>query len=1646
MKYARYACVAALFCALSALSGCDDNTTPASGSVPQSHVSAPQEQKADAAQREKLAKASAGKPFTLQDSSEIQLDGASTLALTFSVPLDPDQDFSRFAHVVDKEKGKVDGAWELSDNLTELRLRHLEPRRELTITLDPGLKDINGQVFGKRWQSSLTTRDIEPVVGFASRGSLLPTKVVKGLPVMALNISQVDVNFYRVKPESLAAFISQWEYRNSLSNWESDTLLKMADLVYTGRFELNPAANTREKLLLPLGDITPLQQPGVYLAVMNPAGHYNYSNPATLFTLSDIGLSLHRYHQQMDIFTQSLENGSGQQSVDIQLLNEKGQVLANATTDSQGHASLKTPDGAALLLAKHDGQTTMLDLSQPALDLAEFNIGGKPGYSKQFFMFGPRDLYRPGETVVINGLLRDSDGKPVADQPIKLDVVRPDGQVARTTVLQPQNGLYQYRVTLDKNALTGQWHLRANVGDNQARSWDFQVEDFMPERMALRVDVQPQPLAPGADAVFRVQGRYLYGAPASGNTLQGKLFLRPLRDAVPALPGFEFGNISEANLSRSLDEVQTTLDNTGRVDISETSQWSDTTSPVKVIFQASLLESGGRPVTRQREQAVWPADVLPGIRPQFAKKSTYDYRTGTESSQAVVDENSQAGFDIVYARPDGTRVAVNGLAVRLIRERRDYYWNWSEDDGWTSRYDQKDLVEGEQTLNLAAGETGKVSFPVSWGSYRLEVKDPEGNLSSVRFWAGYSWQDNSDGTGAQRPDRVTMKIDKPSYQPGDTIQLHLAAPQAGKGYIMVESSDGPLWWQAIDVPADGMDLSIPVDKTWHRHDLYLSALVVRPGDKTQALTPKRAVGLLHLPLGDQSRRLDVALQAPVKMRPNQPLTVKVQAKSANGALPDKIYVLLSAVDSGVLNITDYVTPDPWQAFLGRKRYGADIYDIYGNVIEGQGRMAALKFGGDGDDLKRGGKPPVNHVNIIAMQAQPVALNAQGEGTVTLPIGDFNGELRLMAQVWSADRFGSSESKVVVAAPLVAELSTPRFLAGGDHSRLMLDLSNLTDKPQHLTISMAASGLLSLDAGNTQSVALAPQQRTALSIPVQAGQGYGDGVLDVTINGISLPGETFNPLNKQWKIGVRPAFPAQTISAGTQLMPGEQWRLPAGWLDGLSASTLEGKLLISGRPPLNLARYISELYAWPYGCLEQTTSGLFPSLYTNRAQLQALGIKTSSDEKRREAVESGIAHLLEMQLENGGFGLWSKDSAEEYWLTAYATDFLIRASEQGYSVPVAALEKANNRLLRYLQDPGMISVRYSDNLAASRFVVQSYAALVLSRQQKAPLGALRTLWDKRAAAPSGLSLVQLGIALKRMGDTERGEQALLSGIAMPRKTHAWLGDYGSPVRDEALVLSLLEENNLMQNQQPALLSALSQAAWGESWLSTQENNALFLAAHNTAQQGAGWKVQNQNGDTLSGKTDQVSVLSAAQQSALNLTNTGTAPLWVRMDSTGYPEQSPAPYSNVVHIERHYLDTQGNTRSLSNLHSGELVLVWLDVWADKHVPDALVVDLLPAGLELENQNLASSSASLSENGSQVQNLINQMQQEDIQHIEFRDDRFVAAMALSEGQHSTLVYLARAVTPGVYQVPVPQVESMYVPQWRSTGNTMGLLHVVP
>ncbi|MFV0482122.1 MAG: MG2 domain-containing protein [Campylobacteraceae bacterium] len=1613
------------------------------------------------------------KEFKIVDVSEMNVDNTNSIAITFSTPLKEKQDFSKYIEIFDKTKNSnVDGAWELSKNKNELYFKFIDPQTTYVITVnnpakkDGGIENIAGNTlvdFNSEIASfdyTIETKALYPMIGFASTASLLPSKILEGLPVTTINVKEIDINFYRVDASLLPSAIERFYGKSSAYTWDTDQWLnKGFKLVYTARFDLNPPKNTRENMIIPIKDIKELQKDGVYVAVMKQAGKlYDYTLPSTLFTISNIGLSLHvSSNGDYEVFTQDLESGKALANVDIKVIENKGgSVKEGLKTDAKGYLKLTDMPQNAIVIATKNGATSFISTTKASLDLAEFPVGGAQNYDKTLFAFGPRDIYRPGELLLVNALLRDYDGKKIDDQPIKVDILLADGKTAKTFTWEGKDGFYQYNFRIPSSAPTGNWHLRFNLGDDKYRFYNFKVEDFLPEKMALEINASKTPLLKNANVNFDVYGKYLYGAPASGNKLMGQILLRPIRNA--PLTGFFFGSIRDTELSRPIASVDTTLNKEGKTNILIYNDWNYVNSPVAVVFEASLMESGGRPVSRTIRQDIWPSANIPAIKPTFGQKRTYDYNSGRYVQQFSVDEDSFAEFEIVFINEKGEKLKKDNLHVNLIRERRNYYWHWSE-NGWYTSYSQKDIPMEDFDISVESGQSTKIGFNVEWGPYVVEVTDKDsGAISSVRFWAGYSWQDSSSQTGS-RPEAIKLKLDKPSYKNGDVAKVSVEAPEAGNGYLMVESGDGVLWWQEISVPKEGKTFEIPVNSEWQKHDIYVTAQIVRAGDKNSHATPKRAMGVLHLPLFRDDRKIDFALDVPAQIEPNQKINVKVKANLTAAQKGKTFKAIVSAVDSGILSITQFDTPDPFNAFFGKRWFDTRIYDVYGNVIEGAGKLGTFKFGGDGivedEALSRAGKKPVTKVLIVALQSDAVTLDSSGEAVVSFNIPDFNGELRFMAQVWSEDDFASSEKKTIVAAPLVLELGHPRFLASGDTTRLALDLNNLSGKWQSVKLSMKTTGLLALDVSADQTISIDDKQKATAYIPIRAKSGFGSGDVEVTITGFKDESGVERTITKKWTIGVRPPFSAQTFSLLKTLNENDKIlksEFENGYLP-LDPDSTEAQIIITSIPPLNLAEVIRELYAYPYGCLEQTTSGLYPSIYTNSDQLAKLGIKSSNDTERRKNIELGIERLLGMQKTNGSFGFWSSDSVESIWGTVYVTDFLLRAKEMGYNVSANALNKAVERL-RYYLNTNNLDGGYTDSSAYTIFSVRSYAGYVLARTNQANIGNLRALYNLADSNKSALSTMQLGIALKLMGDNEKGEELINKSVSIKTdRGTRWYSDYGSDIRDNAMMLFLANEHNLFANTKGQMLLNLSNNIKNRRYFSTQERNAIFLAGKSSIlSQEPNWEAQiDINGNAQNIVSNKEAFTKFYNYNEIgkisSITNKYKNPLYATINIIGYPLETPKPYSNGLNIKREYYSLSGTKIELNELKSGDLVIVALHVNTTLYrVPDALVVDLLPAGLELENQNLGHSSIDLSNSEAFSKNgkLVTQMQQTTINHQEYRDDRYVAAVDVGKYNPATLIYLARAVTPGNYRVPPPFVESMYTPTYYSIGETPNTLHV--
>lgn len=1573
--------------------------------------------------------------FALARAYPDQTSDGLSLALEFSRPLVGTQDFDALVRFEEKV-GTGDSSWTLSDDGKTLRYPYVEAAKDYTVLVDANLLAADGSRLGKPLKQKVYTGALKPVAGFASQGSVLPARESRGLPVVSVNVPEVDVEFLRVREKSLPAFFQQFQRGGRRGSWELESeyndkqpLSRLAEPVYVNRFILGGKQNERVLTYLPTQDIKELQEPGLYFAVMKRAGSFENEQETAFFTVSDIGLHTRAYKDKVFVHTASLQSGEPIKNVEVRILDAKGELFLKGATDGNGNALLNyTLDAGHVLVARSKTDISVLPFNQPALDLSEFAVAGRESAWFDVFAWAGRDLYRPGETMRVSAILRDNDGKPTKPQPVFLRLKQPDGKTFRETRLQPgEQGYFEFSQQIPADAPTGRWQVefRTDPASKDAvQGMSVRVEEFLPERMKLDLDSTQKTLSAGQPFTLLANAAYLYGAPADGNRFTAKLAVSVEQHPLASLPGWFFGDPTLELPREAKDVIDTTFGSDGvlREDIALPAE-ARPVSTIAAVVSGSVYETGGRTVTRTVKRVLWPAKALVGVRPLF------DDKDGT-------DANGTARFELTRVDADGKPQPAKGLKATLVRELRDYHWNYT-DDHWdydfTRRFENKDT----RTLDIAGGNA-KLEFPVEWGEYRLDVFDPATGLTTrYPFRAGWSWNDENRGLDA-RPDKVKLALDKTGYRAGDTLTVTMTPPHAGKGVLLVEC-DKLLYVQDIDVKP-GSTFDIPVTEAWERHDVYVTALVFRGGSAPSKITPARAVGVAYVPMDRKARRVAVGLAAPKQMRPEQALPVTVSVPELAGKAA---HVTISAVDVGILNITRFPVPDANAQFFAQRRLGTDAYDIYGRVIESfEGASGKLKFGGDmALEALPQAKRPTARVQTVDLFSGSVKLDARGNARVQLPVPDFNGTLRVSALVYSETRFGNQSMETVVRAPILAEASMPRVMAPGDRSTVTLDVQNFTGKPGDFNVRVDGIGPLAI-AEAARSVKLGVDAKQTLSFPLSATEGYSVAKVRVRVDGNGFKAD------RSYDLPVRAGWP-QVLRAQTRVLdPLAPISLDSGFADGLMAGSVTARMVVSPLPPIPFASALQGALDYPYGCAEQTTSKGYAALLLDDATARALGTKGLEAAKRRERMEGAFGRLASMQIASGHFSMWGDDGYVNPGLTPYIAEFLLDAKDAGFAVPDNVLQKALNRLSEDLLSGGN-EFYGQDRRDSLKFANQAWSGYVLARVNRAPLGTLRALYDnQRDKALTGLSLVHLGAALSLQGDTKRGQAAIKAGFAKDSSERpSYFADYGSAIRDDALMMALLHERGLSRPEYDTRAVALGRAldarrATGWLWLSTQEQVALARLGK-ALMVGQGKQVSG----TLSvgGETQEIaparlfgrSFDSAALARGVQFAPQGEAPMYASLEVAGIPRSAPEPDARTLSVERSWYTTDGKPWTPRALKEGEALIVRVAITANSDMPDALLTDLLPAGLEIENFNLGDAKQwadvvvdgiGISERSSSA----------DVKHEEFRDDRYVAALALSSGSKAQLYYLVRAVTPGTYTVPPSLVEDMYRPELRGVGRS--------
>ena len=1606
-------------------------------------------------QAEPADKPAAGKPLSLsfRELQVVSERPSAEVCFTFNLLLDRAPDIALENYVTVEPAVRV--AATARDNV--LCLEGFEHGRDYTVTLLAGLPGIGG-TLDEAQSHAVRIEDMAPSLAFADGGVILPRLGNEGLPLRTVNLDKVHVAIARIHDRNLVDELRSDQFR---SYWDYRTAAIVADgqgeWVWEGDLLVDGRRNAQVVTALPIDATIGDLKPGIYLATATGIGpdgdelrdESGYPrNPANQwFVVSDLGLTSFVGEDGALVQVRSLAGAQPLAGVEVALVSRNNKELARQASDAAGYVRFdpglvrgRGGNAAAAIYAYGaEGEFSFIGLEGPALDLSNQDTGGRPVPGPlDAFLYTERGIYRPGETAHLTMLLRDDQARAVENLPLTVRLRRPDGVEADQRILEDQGGgSFALEIPLALTAMSGQWSVTAYAAADAAEadavgSVYFVVEDFVPPRIEFDLSSAAARVEPEVEVPVEIDARYLYGAPAADLAGELAVVVRPAAHPYPDHDGYRFG--LELDWDTTPVQLEPVAFRTGE-DGKATAGFvldalPDTTLPLEAVLRAAMFDIGGRPVRREITLPVVSRPFAIGLRPRF--------------DNDVVDSDAVAGFDVIALDPDGRPIDQPGLTWELVKVFGEwsYYSDYSGRGRW-QRIDRDSPRIAGGTLDLTASAPATVEAQVGWGSYRIEVFDLEtGAASSVGFHAGW-WGAADENDGA--PDAVAITLDRDVYAPGDIAHAFVKPPfEADVAIATVGPGTRVLTSRHVGAAGAEIELPVPDDAT---AGFYVVANAFAPGARGadgagQGALPRRAIGVHWLTVDPAGQRLEVTLELPEKLLPEQ--TVNVPVAVAGAAPGEAVFLTLAAVDDGVLQLTGFAAPDPLGYYLGKQRLGVDIRDLYGELIDPAGAVrGTVRSGGDGAaDARQLANLPKRNTEVVSLFSGALRVGADGRADVPLDIPAFNGRLRLMAVAWSATRMGHAEQTVVVRAPVVAELSMPLYLAPGDRSDLVLSLHNLDGPAGDYRVALDAEGAVAVDGA---PVGAAPvtldsgaQWRAAVSLRAL---DPGEGRLHLAVTGPD--GAAFA---RDWEIAVRPANPIDLRRLAAVLAPGQS--LDLGWdvADGLSRATATVNLSVGSVPDFDAPGLVGALDRSHFRWTESIASSAVPLLYFGPEMVQqGLARAEDLDDRLQDAVD----RLLGWQVARGSFATawiyW--DQRTEEWLTAYVLDFLTRADEQGARVTELGYRRGIRFLNRFIsQDPG----------GEHGLAVQAYAYYVLARSGNMDAGRARRFFEARGRdLPTDLARAQIGAPQARLGDRQDAvaafqaidDDGLLSLVATGRRGSPY--DYASPLRERAAVLTMMAESGVADPKRlTRMAAALARDVAATRRLSAQEMAWSLYLTHALA---AFDRPVTLSVDGIAVTPDNVRTMpfvrrfsgSGAEGDRLaSLRNDGDRPAYVSVSAIGNPTGALPAEENGFTISRRIVDRFGNPVDLGAVRQNDVLVVLIQGRGlDEDGGQITVADMLPAGFEIESAELTG--------GEEQGNYPWLPQQSQPQRAEAREDRFVALVDLPaynwkyQGEFS-LAYLVRAVTPGDYVLPGTYVEDMFRPSAFARG-AAGRLRIV-
>ncbi len=1635
-------------------------------------------------------------PVTLQGQGTLGItysdvresDGKPYISVNFSSPVlrDTIEPYIELMPAVD---------YQVTSNYRNIKVHgNFKRRTTYTLKIRRGLAARNDAVLKKDYLTKLRIPDIDPQLRFLGDGFFLARKGHLNLGLATINVKRVELEIEKV-------FANNLIYVSRLERW-SRWSRNLGKPIHSEVLDISTDLNEEVTTAVSLEDYLSDEYVGIFKVVARNADS-RWDSDHQWVLITDLGISAKRAGDNLYVWVKSLATGDPVPAARVKLISDNNQTLLTGTTNWAGFVEFtdvaeKTNNFIPFMItvAKRD-DLAFIQLDRHEIATADFDIAGPAYLQKGYeaFLYTSRGVYRPGETVQLAGIVRGPNQVTPESLPTRIEVISPDSRIIKEIRQQTnKSGACDVKIPIPDYALTGNYIAKMKIADRVVGSIRFQVEEFMPDRMKVALTSDKSSYKLGDELNLEVNAINLFGPPAVGRKVQASLQLKAvqLTGSDGILPSgtdttnwqsFVFGNSRQFE-SQRIELGETKTDAEGKAYYQFTvPEMLKAPSLLNGILTASVSEIGGRAVTAAHRIVIHPYSHYVGIR---------------RATTGSVKINQPLRFD--YIAVDNTMAAASGRPLKLSLHK--VHWNTILRRNNAGRYEyvsepqttevkSYDLTSGENTQTLTL-------TPSDYGEYRVQLEDTESTaIAEIGFYVS-GWRNMP--VSMEHPTRLDMTLDKAAYRPGQTAKLNIKAPFPGTLLLTVER-EKVLSYRTIVMKENTATVSIPI-RTNYKPNVYLSGTLIRaiPTDTatsdSKSLLPARAFGVIPLKLDASRRQLSIemslkqmddagnteeirllgddnsqisqtdvgAVEAAV-VRPNSEVNITFQVHGRRSW--QKYDVCIAAVDEGILTLTDFQTPNPHVFFYQQRGLKTRSFDLYSGILPEIADVTDnSSTGGDAARSrlrqKRLNTSGIRRVKPVSLWSGFVKTDGNGRGTVEFKIPQFNGRLRLMAVAFAGADYGATEASLTVREPIVLTPTFPRFFAGGDKIRVPVTLFNGTGADGEFTVQLQASGDVQLLSANDTDITEAQSQNGTVKTPVPENIDTLSG--ELTINQSVAAGaeaQVFFDIRAQDAIGeanfhlsaqgnaemseidlklpMRSVAPPVTTTGHGAVRAGKSvdFILPSNLIPDSS----EFSLTLAPFPNIAFADSLRYLVRYPHGCLEQTTSKVFPLLYFSDLARTVEPLLASEDAVDYY-ITSGITKLESMLMSNNQFSYWPGGTYANPWSSIYATHFLVEARKAGYEVA----DRVYDAMLEGLKTRAKFSPDMESGNAKevkTRIALATYASYVLSAAGQPDRGTMHYLKNRGAGGLSDYSYFQLAGAFALSGELETALSMLPVSVSpnfngKDTKKRETGGTFNSPIRAQAIMLDVLAEVNENHPSIPTLVKNLSEAASdGNRWRTTQDNAFAFLALGKIMQKQAD---RNYNG-TISINGEHFADFDANEvRLSDEAWDGGRIQISVKGDGTCYYYWSAfgiqrdsyiEEYERELQVRRRYFNKDGEELAGTFLH-GDLIVAEISVKAlTANLENVVVVDMLPTGFEIENPRLESRAG------------IPWLKTQDFKpdHLDIRDDRLIFFGTFPRQRERKFYYALRAVTQGEFTLPPITAEAMYDPTKSTVTGSMAI-----